>query len=88
MLGIKNGRQLQLDNTLDERQPFGLAAGPAEGRELAGAVLHCRDQAGGRCGLGRVASSLSKLWCMIGVCHALTWISTMRRARRSCAVIV
>ena len=30
----------------DKREPFGLAAGPAEGRELGGAVLQRRD--GGR----------------------------------------
>ena len=32
----------------DERQPFGLVAGPAEGRELAGAVLQRRDHDGAR----------------------------------------
>ena len=36
----------------DERQPFGLAAGPSEGRELAGAVLQRRDRDGARFGLG------------------------------------
>ena len=32
----------------DERQPFGLVAGPAEGRELAGAVLQRRNHDGAR----------------------------------------
>ena len=32
--------------------------------------------------------AFSRPWCMISVCHAPTWISTMRRARRSCAVTV
>ena len=30
-----------------------------------------------------MVSSISRQWCILGVCHALTWISTMRRARRS-----
>ena len=37
----------------DKRDPLGLAAGPSEGRELAGAVLERRDGAGARRGLGR-----------------------------------
>ena len=36
----------------DQRDPFGLAAGPSEGCELAGAVLQRRDRDGARCRLG------------------------------------
>ena len=42
----------------DQGQPFGLAAGPSEGRELAGAVLQRRDRGGAlgaRVDLGRAA---------------------------------
>ena len=48
--------------------------------------LATRGQLRSRDYLTPVASSLSGQWCMLSVCHALTWISTMRRARRSCAV--
>ena len=37
----------------DEREPFRLAPGPSEGRELGGVVLQGRDGDGARFGLGR-----------------------------------
>ena len=41
----------------DQGDPFGLAAGPAEGRQLAGAVLQRRDRDGARRRLGVGSSS-------------------------------